>query len=113
LVPHFEHNGHLPEGVHITSWDEFKDRFGQSEHRKFLLLGLEKLLHHLASVGCNAVYVDGSFVSSKEVPEDYDACWDTSGVKIEALDGALLRFTEEGKAKMRDKYGGDIRPAEF
>lgn len=27
------------------------------------------------------VFVGGSFVTSKEFPGDYDACWDTVGVR--------------------------------
>jgi hypothetical protein len=112
LIPCFNADGQLPEGIHESSWIEFCERFGHTAHRRSLLSGLEKLLRHLHSVGCSAVYVDGSFVSAKEQPNDYDACWDTRGVKVERIDGTLMSFTDEGKAKMQEHYKGDIRPAE-
>lgn len=72
--------------------------------------GLEKLVRHLESVGCTAIYVDGSFITTKERPNDYDACWNIDGVKIEKVDKILLNFSDEGKVEMQKEYGGDIRP---
>lgn len=71
---------------------------------------MRALLAHLKSVRCRALYVDGSFVTAKELPNDYDACWDVEGVKVEKLDTTLLAFSDEGKRAMQDKYRGDIRP---
>jgi hypothetical protein len=65
---------------------------------------------HLKAVRCRALYVDGSFVTEKELPKDYDACWDVESVKVETLDKVLLSFSDEGKQAMQDKYCGDIRP---
>lgn len=59
------------------------------------------------------MYVDGSFVTDKEIPNDYDACWDVHGVKAEKLDRLLLQFNDEAKAGMQDKFRGDIRPDSF
>ncbi|MFA6114120.1 MAG: hypothetical protein WC729_09005 [Sphingomonas sp.] len=52
-------------------------------------------------------------MTDKAKPNDYDACWDVQGVKIEKLDKALLEFSHEGNAAMEVKYGGDIRPDAF
>ncbi len=70
-------------------------------------------MHELAKVGCKAVYVDGSFVASKEIPGDYDLCWQMDGVFVEDLDPVLLNYTTEGKKLIEEKYRGDIRGAEF
>jgi hypothetical protein len=112
VIPGFNEDGQLPEGIYRASWTEFCDRFGLTEHRKSLLKGLHELLRHLASVGCKAVYIDGSFVTDKKHPNDYDACWDAAGVRIERLDRVLLDFSDDGKAVMQSKYRGDIRMAE-
>ncbi len=34
-------------------------------------------------------------------------------VFIEELDPVLMNYTEKGKRKIKEKYKGDIRPAEF
>jgi hypothetical protein len=110
MIPRFTETGHLPSGIHHVPWTEFDERFGHNARRKELLGGLKALLSHLKSVRCRALYVDGSFVTAKELPNDYDACWDVEGVKVEKLDKVLLSFSDEGKRAMQDKYCGDIRP---
>ena len=32
------------------------------------------------------VYLDGSFVSAKLIPGDFDACWDEDGVDFDSID---------------------------
>ena len=46
-------------------------------------------LEVLHRAGCSKVYIDGSFVTVKLEPGDYDACWDIDGVNVEALDSVL------------------------
>ena len=68
----------------------------------------------LAGVGCRAAYIDGSFVSAKEVPADFDACWDTEGVDVDRLqnrDPVLLTFADR-RAAQKSKYGGELFPAQ-
>lgn len=62
---------------------------------------------------CSAVYVDGSFVTIKEYPGDYDLCWKLDNVLVEDLDPVLLNYTELGKKEIQNKYRGDIRGAGF
>ena len=40
------------------------------------MAGLRAALESLKSAGCRTVYLNGSFVTSKEAPNDFDACWD-------------------------------------
>ena len=56
------------------------------------------------------VYINGSFVTSKEFPNDYDACWEETGVDPTALDPALLTF-DPGRATQKAKYMGELFPA--
>lgn len=113
MLPNFTHSGKLPPGIHNATWREFEERYGYNEKRKWLLGGLKMLLEELAKVGCKAVYVDGSFVTSKEIPGDYDLCWQMEGVLVEDLDPVLLIYTSKGKKRIEEKYRGDIRGAEF
>jgi len=113
MIPDFENNGKLPPGIHHATWDEFIKKFGYNNKRVWLLKGLRLLLDELNEVRCTAVYVDGSFVTKKEIPGDYDLCWKMDGVLIEDLDSALTNYTQAGKEIIEEKYRGDIRGAEF
>ena len=73
--------------------------------------GLEKALLSFSQAGCPAMYVDGSFVTSKERPSDYDACWETSNVLLSALDPILLEFGN-ARAAQKAKYFGEFFPAD-
>lgn len=56
------------------------------------------------------MYLDGSFVTAKSVPGDYDVCWNETGVDPMALDPTLLIF-DPGRATQKAKYGGEFFPA--
>jgi uncharacterized protein DUF6932 len=74
VIPPFTSVGDLPPGVHWTTWQVFADRFGTTTYRRELLRGLKEALDSLRAAGCRAVYVDGSFVTAKKIPGDFDAC---------------------------------------
>lgn len=63
----------------------------------------------LNRAGCSRVYIDGSFVTVKREPGDYDACWDIDGVNVEALDSVFLDFSK-GRAAQKRKYFGEFSP---
>jgi hypothetical protein len=77
-----------------------------------LLAGLKAGLDALRRAGCRTVYVDGSFVTAKESPGDFDACWDARGVRAALLDPVLLTF-ENRRAAQKAKYRGEFFPAHF
>jgi hypothetical protein len=102
--------GYLPPGVHHAPWCEVVPRFSANGHRSRLLGGLLAALQNLAGAGCQSALLDGSFVSQKELPEDYDGAWDTMGVDPYRLDPVLLDFSN-GRAAMKSKYLGEPFPA--
>lgn len=55
-------------------------------------------------------YIDGSFVTAKVVPADYDACWEITNVDPTRLDPVLLTF-DPGRAIQKAKYFGELFPA--
>ncbi len=110
MMPAFNADGLLPPGVHWASWDELADRFGSNPWRQRLLSGLRAALESLKNAGCEVVYLNGSFVTSKSVPNDYDACWEESGVDPTFLDPVLLTF-DPGRATQKAKYMGELFPA--
>jgi hypothetical protein len=44
-----------------------------------------RALNDLRDAGCKRVYLNGSFVTSKDEPGDFDACWDPTGVDFERI----------------------------
>ena len=113
LIPPFCDSGDLPSGVHQATWEEFVARFGGSAYRRRLLGGLKRAIDSLKLAGCTTVYVDGSFVTDKPVPGDFDACWEVQGVNIDllvALDPVLLKL-DDGRAAQKAKFYGELFPA--
>lgn len=72
-----------------------------------MLSGLREALIILRDVGCRTAYIDGSFVTTKKEPGDFDACWDLDGVDVDALDPVLLEFGERRRAQ-KERFGGEF-----
>ena len=100
----------LPPGIHEANLREVGQRFATNDHRGLLFDGFRRALKTLRKAGCRSVFLDGSFVSEKAEPGDYDVCWDTSGVQDSQLDPVFLDFSHGRKAQ-KDKYGGEFFPA--
>ena len=97
MIPPFNRNGLLPPGVHWADWSELIDRFGDNPWRLLLTTGFRAAIDNLKGAGCQTVYLNGSFVTLKAMPNDYDACWEEAGVDPTALDPVLLTF-DAGRA---------------
>ena len=82
----------LPPGIHDASIDEIEVRFATTPHRRWLFEGFRRVAQALTDAGCSTLYLDGSFVTAKPHPGDYDGCWDHLGVDLVSLDPVLLRF---------------------
>lgn len=63
----------------------------------------------LASAGCQRLWLNGSFVTAKDEPGDFDACWDTADVDLEELDPVLLDLSS-GRAVQKARFGGELFP---
>ncbi len=112
MIPPFEASGNLPPGIYAATWEEIVDRFGLTAQRRRLLDGLEAAVAALRRAGCRTVYIDGSFVTAKLVPGDFDACWEPDGVDPLLLDPVLLTF-ERGRRAQKAKYGGELFIAQW
>lgn len=75
MIPKFNKNGYLPAGIHKASVGEIKKRFGTNPApRKELFnnfLAIVRLLQKQREWIKN-FFLDGSFVTSKESPGDFD-----------------------------------------
>ena len=110
MIPPFDTNtGRLPEGVHEASWDEIVQRFGWNQRRRRLLDGLAEAIELLARAGCRRLWLNGSFVTVKDEPGDFDACWDVESVDLDAIDPVLLDLSS-GRAEQKRRFGGELFP---
>ena len=55
--------------------------------------------------------LNGSFVTTKFLPGDYNAIWDLDTVDVSLIDPVLLNFSKERSA-MKNKYLGDLFPSQ-
>jgi len=101
--------GYLPPGLHPADWGMLVAALGWNGRRRLLCGGLYRALNNLRNAGCRAVIVDGSFVSAKDHPGDYDAAFDPVGVNGALLDPVLLRHAD-GRKSMKAKYLGEMFP---
>jgi hypothetical protein len=109
VIPPFDERGNLPPGIHTADWNELEAAFGGSPRRVELLAGLREALAALRDAGCRIAYVDGSFVTGKEEPGDFDACWDGAGVDASLLDPVLLDLAPPRTAQ-KERFSGELFP---
>ena len=110
MIPPFDTNtGRLPEILLEASWDEVVQRFGWNQCRRRLLDGLAEVIELLARAGCRRLWLNGSFVTAKDEPGDFDACWDVESVDLDAIDPVLLDLSP-GRAKQKQRFGGELFP---
>jgi len=100
VIPaHEPSTGNLPPGEHLAEWVDVVERFGTTPWRRQLLEGLARALRDLRAAGCKRAYIDGSFITTKEHPDDFDACWDLDGVDFDLIDEVLLTFDAGRRAQ--------------
>ncbi|MCL1047014.1 hypothetical protein L2737_17075 [Shewanella electrodiphila] len=99
----------LEEGVHDLSLPEFRRLFVYNPLREKQFLGLVEAMKNLRDAGCSTIYIDGSYVTQKAHPGDFDACVDYSGVDLQVLDPVFRNFDNQRQAQ-KDKYEGEFFP---
>jgi hypothetical protein len=100
----------LPPGAHCASLQEVAVEFAGNSWRRDLFAGLVRASRKLRVAGCALVYLDGSFVTSKPKPRDFDACWDPQGVDPAKLDRVFLEFANS-RAAQKAAFKGELFPS--
>lgn len=98
--------GYLPKGEHPATWNELVERFGTTSRRKELLEGLLLGARAIRDAGGKELLIDGSFVTKKPRPSDYDCCYDNTQIDYDLLDPVLDDFKDE-RANQKKKYLGE------
>ena len=109
MLPGFDARGQLPPGIHLFRWSEFEAAFGYNDRRQALITGMRMALLNLKQAGCLTAYIDGSFVSQKPDPGDYDGCWDMTNVDTRQVDPVLLDISGK-RYPQKLQYGGEMFP---
>ena len=109
-LPLFDHEtGYLPPGEHRAVWAEVVERFGWNPIRRSLLDGLFDALCMLGAAGCRMVWLNGSFVTAKDEPGDFDAVWDYTDVDEATLDPTFFELAD-GRRAQKARFGGELFP---
>ncbi len=111
MIPNFTDDGLLPAGIHEATWEEVCARFGgPSPKRKHLIKKLENVITILKQAKCKLLYIDGSFVTAKKRPGDFDVCWLRDADVDRGALPAEIRFSPNSinGINCKKKYGGDV-----
>lgn len=100
----------LPAGIHVATLSEVEARFAINRGRRVQFQGLLSALQNLRAAGCVRAFLDGSYVTAKPQPGDFDVCWDPTGVRRAFLDPVLLTF-QDHRAAQKAKYQGEFFPS--
>ena len=96
-----------PPGIHWATWAEVEERYTTTVWRRTLTDGARGAAGNLKQAGCRTLYLDGSFVTSKRHPSDFDGCWDPDGVTWDQVDSVLRNFSNR-RAAQKAKYHGEL-----
>ncbi|MBK9382317.1 MAG: hypothetical protein IPN39_13455 [Chitinophagaceae bacterium] len=106
----YQANGNLPAGIHVITIDQLKIDLGFTKKRRDLITGLLQAIKDLKSCGCTKLFLDGSFASNCDHPNDYDACYDPTGMNWEKIFKEHPVFLDFSNARLNQKlkYGGEF-----
>ena len=99
----------LPPGLHWATLAEVEIAFAQNPHRRKLFAGLQHAATALKAAGCKHLFLDGSYVTGKPIPGDFDGCWNPEGVDPTLLDPVLLDFSNS-RQNQKTKFFGELFP---
>jgi hypothetical protein len=102
----------LPPGIHAATLADVEATFATNMPRRALFEGLLEGARTLHGAGCSDIYLDGSYVTAKPVPGDYDACWNPAGVDPKKLDPVFFDFLNNRQAQ-KAKFRGEFFPSTF
>lgn len=111
MIPPYDPDGDLPEGVHQATWLEFTERFCifvRSDRRLRLCRQIEQMLQEASdSHVVERIVFGGSFVSAQGEPNDFDCIIVLKAeTRYEDLQ-PFQRWVADTREASR-RYGGDV-----
>jgi hypothetical protein len=106
MIPELTREGLLPPGIHEATLGEVRRRFGGSNQvRLSLMKGLSEVVVRAKRAGAKYMLVDGSFVTDKKDPGDWDAVL-VFPVECNAASEDAVLLTD--RERIRKDHGGDL-----
>ena len=109
-LPTLRDDGWLPEGHHPTTWEEITARFGDAPGSDRVLSSLQAWREAVQAKGMRGlVILNGSFISRKEAPGDFDLVFFyDEATKILVLRDAEARALTDYQACRASGFLGDV-----
>ena len=112
MIPPFNEQGLLPNGIHDCAMDEAAERFGafqSSDRRPQLWARFAEFIREVNACGLiGAVLVDGSFVTATSEPNDIDLILVVSAGYDFSPDLAPVVYNLLAQHRVRRRFGFDI-----
>jgi len=112
MIPDFTPGGELPPGEHTATLNQLEHRYATTPVRRTQYEGLVRACRALTAAGATTVWVNGSYITTKPEPGDYDATFDVDGLDWIALglsEPELLDF-DAPRTTQKRVYGGELVP---
>ncbi len=107
MIPPFVENGILPAGMHLCTFAEVVERFGNNEHRQHLCQQIHIFLERARGCGFVGLIIWGSFPTGEPEPGDLDLMFVTlPGVSKDNVSAACAELLESDKS--RERFGHDF-----
>lgn len=104
--------GLLPPGIYDATIDEVRLRYAINLRRMELFIGMIAGLENIFRSGSREIYLDGSYITTKAHPNDYEICWSPQFVDPTILDPVFLNFANKRYQQLQ-KYLGEYFPTTF
>ena len=112
MIPDFNSEGELPPGEHPATLADIEHRYATNPTRTVQFAGLTKAAQALAAAGCPTLWLNGSYITNKPEPADYDATFDAEPIDWIFLglnEPELLDF-DAPRSTQKRAYGGELIP---
>src|SRR3954464_15601517 len=112
MLPPFNQDGLLPEGIHTCDLDEAALRFGRfqrSDRRPRLWARFSEFIREIEASGLiEEVIIDGSFITAKPDPNDIDLLLIVFASHDFGADLPAHHYNVLAEQRVRRRYGFDI-----
>lgn len=106
-IPHFNRYGNLPPGIHKATIKEAKQRLATNQRRKEIFDDFLKMIKSIPTKErkvIKSLILDGSYVTDKEDPGDWDCILIVKKDSIDFLESP----TAEKLKRAKEFYNGDM-----
>ncbi|HEY3394380.1 MAG TPA: hypothetical protein VGK58_16825 [Lacipirellulaceae bacterium] len=113
MLPDFNEDGLLPEGIHRATFEQFEKRFvyfDRSDRRFHIFAKLRELYHEAKRSGIvKRFLIGGSFVTAKAEPNDFDCILVLDQTVIDR-ELRPMEYNLVARQRARRIFGGDVIP---